>query len=517
MANDQATSDASPSGLATVAAEALSPSLIAEISRIPTPEESTESMAQEQFDADLIVIGSGPGGYHAAIRAAQLGASVICVEREYLGGTCLNWGCIPSKAMIAATERLHHVKHAGDFGVVIEGEIKFDFPKMMAKHKEKVVLAERGGIGMLFKKNKIRHVEGFAKFTDPHTISVDKDGNKQSLRGKKFVLAMGSSVIRLNIPGLENTGREDGVWTSDDAVTAPFVPEKMLVLGGGAVGCEFSFVFNGLGSEVHLLEMMPNLLPVMDTDLGTELGKLLTRQGVKVKTGASLERAERTANGWKCTVKRGTETEEIEVNVILLGVGRKAATEGVGLEEIGVKLHRRGVEIADDTMITHVPHIWAIGDVTGRIQLAHTAMHEGIVAAHNAVQGTQKRINFKAVPNAVYTSPEVASVGLTEGEAKEKGYDVVVGRSKFMIFGKAMATKETDGFVKVVADRKYGELLGVHMLGAHVTDMIHEAVVAINLEATLESLADSIHAHPTMSEAVLEAVEDALGHAIHKL
>jgi dihydrolipoamide dehydrogenase len=499
---------------ATAVAE-VTASLISAISSIPAPEEMIETMAQENFDADLIVIGAGPGGYVGAIRAAQYGAKVLVIEKEYLGGTCLNWGCIPSKAMIASAERLHHVKAAGLFGIKIDGEISVDFDVLM-KRKQKVVETLRGGVGMLFKKNKITSVEGTAKFLDPHTIEVEKNGEKKTFRGKNFMLAMGSSVIHLKVPGLEG-GRNENVWTSDDAVTAPFVPKRMLVLGGGAVGSEFSYVFNGLGSEITLVEMMPNLLPLMDPDLGVELGKLFTRSGIKVKTGASLERVERNGDGWRCFVKKGTEEEAIEVDVILLGVGRKANVEGMNLEEVGVKLHRRGVEVVDDTLRTHAPHIYAVGDVTGRIQLAHTAMHEGVVAVSNILHGTSKTVDYNCVPNAVYTSPEVASVGLTESEAKEKGYDVVVGKANFGIFGKAIATEERAGFVKVVAEKKYGEVLGVHMIGAHVTDMIHEAVVALKLEATLDYMLDTIHAHPTMSEAVFEAFEDAAGHAIHKM
>jgi len=489
--------------------------LIQQITGIPAPEEQEQLMASDNFDADLVVIGAGPGGYVAAIRAAQLGAQVIVVEKEYLGGTCLNWGCIPSKAMIASAERLHHVRHADTFGVKVSGEVTYDFAALM-KRKDKIVQTQRGGVGMLFKKNKIRHVEGFASFVDANTIEVTKDGKTERLRAKNFLLAMGSSVIHLKIPGLEG-GREQNVWTSDDAVTAPFVPKKMVILGGGAVGCEFSFVFNALGTEVHLVELMPNLLPMMDPELGTELGKVLGRQGVKVRTGATIDRVERNGEGWKVFVKKGADEEVIEADVVLLGVGRKANTEGMNLEKIGVQMHRRGVQVADDTLRTHVPNIWAIGDVTGRIQLAHVASHEGIVAVTNAIKGQNKAVDYKVVPNCVYTSPEVASVGITEAEAKEKGYDVVVGKANFRIFGKAMATGEQDGFVKVVAEKKYGEVLGVHMIGAHVTDMIHEAAVAIKLEATIESIAETIHAHPTMAEAVLEAFEDAMGHAIHKM
>ncbi|CAN5552320.1 dihydrolipoyl dehydrogenase [soil metagenome] len=516
--NEQNSLTTPTNGPAAAVAPAPVEALIREIEDMPAPEEREEKMASENFDADVVVIGAGPGGYVAAIRAAQLGAKTICVEKEYLGGTCLNWGCVPSKAMIGGAEALHFVKHdAKKFGVTLpEGEVGLDF-EVYSKRRDKIVQAQRGGIGMLFKKNGIRHIEGFAKFLDPHTVEVtNKDGQKETIRAKNFVLAMGSSVVMLKIPGLEG-GREQNVWTSDDAVTAPFIPKKMLVLGGGAFGCEFSFVFNALGTEVTLVEMMPNLIPVMDTELGVELGKLMGRQGVKVRTGAGLDRVERNGEGWRCYVKKGADEEVIDVDVILLGVGRKANIDGMGLEEVGVKLHPRGVQVANDTMRTHVPHIFAIGDVTGRIQLAHVASHEGIVAVTNAINGGDKMADYKAVPVAVYTSPEVAAVGLTEEQAKEKGYDVVVGRAKFAIFAKAMAQETRDGFVKVVAERKYGEVLGVHMIGAHVTDLIHEAVVAIKLEATLESMNDTIHAHPTMAEAVLEAFEDAAGHAIHKM
>lgn len=505
-------------GPATVETPLPAPSIIEAISQIDslTPQEQTQAMANDQFDADIIVIGAGPGGYYAAIRAAQHGAKVICVEKEYLGGTCLNWGCVPSKAMIASVEMLQKSKKLETWGLKkVEGsEMDFD---AFIKRKDKIVMTERSGIGMLFKKNKIAHVEGFAKFVDANTVSVSKDGKETKYRAKNFILAMGSSVIHIPIPGLSG-GRDENVWTSDDAVTAPFVPKSMVVLGGGAVGCEFSYVFNGLGSEVTLVEMMPTLLNVMDEDLGKELGKSLTKQGVKIKTGATIEKVEKVKTGWKVFVKKGTETEEIEAEVVLLGVGRKANVEGMNLEGVGVKLHRRGVEVVDDTLRTHVPNIWAIGDVTGRIQLAHVAQQEGLIAVNNILHPDKpKTVDYRFVPNAVYTAPEVASVGLTESQAQAAGYDVVVGRSKFMIFAKAMASNETEGFVKVVAEKKYGEILGVHMIGGHVTDMITEAVTALVHEATLESMQTVIHAHPTMAEAIIEAFEDAAGHAIHKM
>lgn len=496
--------------VATAAVE----TIIQAIAAIPTPEEKEERMAADNFDADIVVIGAGPGGYVAAIRAAQLGAKVICVEKEYLGGTCLNWGCIPSKALIASVDLFHHIKGADKLGIKVEGTVTPDFDAIMTR-KQKIVTTLRGGVGSLFKKNGIRHVEGFAKFVDAHTIEVDKDGKKETIKAKNFVLAMGSSVIHLPIPGLTG-GRDENVWTSDDAVTAPFVPKKMVVLGGGAVGCEFGFVFNGLGAEVTLVEMESQLLPFADHEVGAEIGKILARQGIKVRTGSTIEKCERNGEGWKVTIKSGSDVEVVETDVVLLGVGRKANTEGMNLEGIGVQLHKRGVQVADDTLQTHVPNIYAIGDVTGRIQLAHVASHEGIVAVTNIVRNESKKVDYKAVPMCVYTAPEVASVGLTEKQAKEKGYDVVIGKFAFRPLGKAMASGEQDGFVKVVCDRKYGEVLGVHMLGAHVTDMIHEGVVALKLEATLDYMVDTIHAHPTMAEAVLEAFEDAAGHAIHK-
>lgn len=501
-------------GPAVAASHALQ-TIIKEISGIPQPEEQEQLMANDSFDADIVVIGAGPGGYQAAIRAAQLGAKVICVEKEYLGGTCLNWGCIPSKAMIASVERLNHVRHAATLGVKVSGEAEIDFDAFN-KRKDKIVQAQRGGVGMLFKKNGVRHVEGFASFIDANTIEVEKDGKKEKIRAKNFVLAMGSSVIHLPIPGLEG-GRKEGVWTSDEAVTPDRVPKTMLVLGGGAVGVELGYVYNGLGSEITLVEMMPNLIPMMDTDLGVELGKLLGRQGIKIKTGATVEKVEKVKGGWKCHVKKGTETEVVEVEVILLGVGRKANTDGMNLEKIGVKLHRRGVEVQDDTMRTHVPNIYAIGDVTGRIQLAHVASAEGLLAVANIVHGKEEKMDYKAVPNCVYTIPEVSSVGLTQSEAEAQGYEVVIGKANFRPFGKSMAIAEQDGFVKIVAEKKYGEVLGMHMIGPHVTDMIAAGVAAIRAEATIDFMAETIHAHPTLSEVMLEAYEDATGHAIHKI
>lgn len=500
-------------GGTAVAPPARLQTIIQEISGMAQTKEQTNPMAQENFDSDVIVIGAGPGGYVAAIRAAQLGATVTVVEKEFLGGTCLNWGCIPSKAMIASVDCMNHVKHAGEFGVVVSGEVTMDFEKF-SERRNKIVTTQRGGVATLFKKNKVNHVEGFASFVDKNTIEIEKDGKKTILRGKNFILAMGSKIIVPPIPGLKG-GREDGIWTSDDAVTAPFVPKKMLIIGGGVIGVEFGYVFNGLGTDVTVVEMLPTVIPMMDADLGIELGKQLSRQGIKIKTGSAVEKLEKTKAGWKVTVKSGTESTQEEFDVVLVAVGRRSFTDDQNLEKVGVKLQRSGVEV-NEGLQTSVPNIYAIGDVTGRIQLAHVASYEGQVAAENIVKGAGRKADYRAVPNCIYTVPEIASVGMTEGEAKEQGFDVLVGKFNFRPLGKAMAAREQEGFVKVVSEKKYGELLGVHVVGAHATDLIAQAVVAIKLEATVDVMVDTIHAHPTMTEAFLEAYEDTHGTAIHK-
>ncbi len=477
------------------------------------PQEEEQPMSASEFDADIIVIGAGPGGYVSAIYAAQLGARVLCIEKEYLGGTCLNWGCIPSKALISTAERFVQVKEAKNLGVSVEGNVGVDFKAMVAR-VEKIVKTQRSGIAMLFKKNGVQHVEGFARFVDPHTVEVEKDGDRKTYRGKNFILAAGSSAIRLPIPGLEG----ENVWTSDDAVFPPFLPKSMLIIGGGAVGVEFAYVFNSLGVKTTVVEMLPTLIPMFDEDLGVELGKQLKRQGVEVITGSTVEKAERTEKGWKCFLSGTSAGQTREAEVVLLGVGRKANTEGMNLEKVGVRLHKKGVEVINNRMQTSVPHIYAIGDMIGKVALAHVASAEGKVAVENCVKNNGKEMDYRAYPNVVFTVPEVASVGMTEAEARAEGREVLVGSYPFRPLGKAMAAGEQEGFAKVIADREYGELLGMHIIGPHASDLIHEGVVALKLEATLDYLVDTIHAHPTFSEAILEAYEKAgHGKSIHTL
>lgn len=477
----------------------------------PTPQEKQKNMSNGKFDADLVVIGSGPGGYVAAIKAAQLGGNVICVEKGALGGTCLNVGCIPSKVWIAHAERFQQIHHAKDMGITVD-KVSIDVEAMKAR-VQKIVGVQSGGVGMLFKKNGVKLVEGTASFIDKNTIEVEKDGKKSKITGKNFLIATGSSVLNIKIEGLEG----ENIWTSDDAVMPPFFPESILIVGGGAVGVEFAYVFNALGCKTTVVEMMPNLIPMFDSDLGVELGRCLKKQGIDIITGSTLTKAEKTKKGWKCSVKTPSETKQIEAQVVLMAVGRKANTEGLNLEKAGVKTHKRGIEVVNEQMQTHTSNIYAIGDVIGKIQLAHVASMEGVVAAHNAILNDGKRMDYKSVPNVVYTIPEVASVGLTESEAKSQGYDVTVGKYHFRPNGKAMAVNEQDGFAKVVAEKKYGEVLGVHIIGAHATDLIHEGVTAIKLEATLDYMIDTIHAHPTLAEPLHEAFEAAHSKNIHAL
>jgi dihydrolipoamide dehydrogenase len=471
-------------------------------------------MATETFDADVAILGAGPGGYVAAIRAGQLakehGGTVVCIEREFLGGTCLNWGCIPSKAMIAHSERYQHVLHAKEMGIQIEGEVRYDFAQMQAR-KDRIVQTLRNGIATLFKKNGVQSIEGTGRLTDPHTIEVTKaDGSKQIVRAKQIILATGSSVMKLNIPGLEG----ENVWTSDDAVNAPFVPESMLILGAGAVGVEFSYVFNALGAKVTVVEMMPQILPAFDEEVAREAERALSRQGIQFLVGSTLKSAERKGDRWLCYVETPKGMQTLEVQVVLIGVGRKPNVEGIGLETVGIQMNKRWVAV-DDYLRTNIPHIYAIGDITGIAPLAHVASAQGIVAAENCF-GAERRMDYRAIPNVVYTVPEVAGVGLTEQQAREQGYEVRIGKFSPRILGRAMAVGIREGLVKVVADARYGQILGVHLCCEHASDLIQEAVLAIKLEATLDELGDTIHPHPTLVEALMEAFHDAAGHCIHK-
>lgn len=489
----------------------------------PQPKEQPEMSPTGEFDADIVVIGSGPGGYVAAIRAAQLGARTVCIERaaSEWGGTCLNWGCIPTKAMIASAERLHHVKDAAAMGVVVNGEIGFDFTKMMER-KTKVVTTLRGGVGALLKSNHVRSIVGDAKLIDANTVEIKAaDGTTERVTTKSIILATGSVPVFPPVPGLERASSDargtssNGIWTSDEAVSAKACPKSMVIIGAGAVGLEFGYAFRTLGAEIDIVEIAPEILPAGDREVAGELRKSLKKQGIRIHLNSKVTKVTRSGDISTVTVETAEGEKSIECEVVLVGAGRKAYYEGLGLETLGVATTKRGVEV-NEYLQTSVPNIYAIGDVAGKMLLAHLASHMGIVAAEN-IMGHTVKMDYRAVPGPIYTSPEVASVGLSEEEAREQGYDVITGRFPLRPLGRAMALDVTEGLVKVVAERKYGELLGVHIMGPYATEMIHEAVIAIKLEATVEELMSTIHAHPTLSEAIGEAALDVKGEAIHKL
>ncbi len=464
------------------------------------------------YDADIVVVGSGPGGYVASIRAAQLGASVVCVERDdrEWGGVCLNWGCIPTKTLIASAERLAAAREASKLGI-LTGDVGFDFAKVMAR-KNKVVQTLRGGVQALLKSNKVRQVIGMGTLEAPDRVRVAApDGTTQSIRAKSIILATGSEPVRLPVPGLEG----DGVWTSNEAVTAPYVPNSMVVIGAGAVGLEFAYVFNALGARVTVVELMPEVLPTADADVARELRRSLTKQGISFVLESKVAKVDRAGGKLTATVAGPKGESQVDCEVVLVGVGRRPVLAGLGLEAVGVEFTKAGVTV-NERMETSVPGIYAIGDLTGKFPLAHVASHQGIVAAENAM-GHASKMSYRAVPAPVFTEPELATVGMTEAQAREAGHDVIVGTFPFRPLGKAMAIDQQDGLVKIVSERKYGEILGVHIVGPHASDMIHQAVAAIELESTVDEMKHMIYAHPTLPEAIMEAALDVHGMAIHKM
>ena len=491
-------------------------------------------MAQQQYDADIVVIGGGPGGYPAAIHAAKHGARVVIVDFDNVGGTCLNWGCIPTKTLIGSVAALETARHAKDFGVKAEN-VTFDFDAVMAR-KDKVVGTLVGGVEFLLKKNKARYIKGKGKIVDAHTVEATlEDGKTEKVTTANIIIATGSVPSFIPIPGLDGGGTDSdvffpnaeakrrkakgalgdtAVWTSNDAVSAKTVPDKLVILGAGAVGTEFAFVYNGLGSKVTLVELLPNIVPAVDPEISDELRKVLEKQGIKIMTSTKVAAVDVPKRKLKYVSEKNGDGE-LDFDKLLVAVGRSPYVAGLGLENVGIELERRRISV-NEFMRTSVPNIYAIGDVTGgRLALAHVATREGEVAADNAL-GHAVKMDYKAIPAAVYTEPEIATVGLTEQEAKEKGFDVEVGRFSFKALGKAMAINENVGVVKIVSEKKYGEILGAHIVGPHASDLIHEVCVSIKLESTVEELMHTIHAHPSLGEAVMEAAQDARGESVHK-
>ena len=467
-------------------------------------------MANEQFD--VTIIGSGPGGYVAAIRAGQLGLKAAIVEKDTrLGGTCTLRGCIPTKQMLMSAHILEQMKAAADFGVQASG-IQLAFADVQ-KRKDKVVLKSVKGIEYLMKKNKVTVFKGTAKLALPGRVEVtDAEGKKQILESKNIIIATGS-VVR-PIPGFETDGKQ--VVSSDHILELKDVPKSLIVMGSGAVGVEFASVYSRFGAETTIVELLPRLVPLEDEEVSKELEKSFRKRGIKSLVDTKLEKMEKTPTGVKVSGKNGKGEEvTLEAEMLLVAVGRMPYTQGLGLEGTKIEVERGFIKV-DEYQQTAEKGVYAIGDVVPTPLLAHLASKEGIVAVeHMAGRKDVRPINLRLVPNCTYCDPEIGSVGLTEAKAKEQGYDVKVGRFPFSASGKARIIGEEEGFVKIVSEAKYDEILGVHIIGPHATELIAEACVAMQLESTAEELGRTMHAHPTVSEAVMEAAEGVHGLAVH--
>jgi dihydrolipoamide dehydrogenase len=460
---------------------------------------------------DLTVIGSGPGGYVAAVRAAQLGLKTAVVEKyAQPGGTCLHWGCIPTKALLHAAELLDSAGHAEKFGIKISGA-KLDLPGVH-KYKDDVVQANAKGVSYLFKKNKVDLLQGIGRLPGAGRVEVTPaEGAPYTVETQHTLLATGS-VVR-GLPGVEFDGKK--IVSSDEALSLPKVPKSMIILGAGAVGVEFASIYRSFGAEVTLVELLPRLVPIEDAALGKELERCFKKRKIACHTGTRVTDVATQGKGVRVKAEKGDQELELEAEVLLVAVGRKPVSDDLGLENTRVKVDDHGFVEVDPMMRTGEPRVYAIGDLLATQALAHVASHEGIVAVEHAAGLNPSPIHYDRVPSCTYCQPEVASIGLNEEKAREQGYDVTVGRFPFSAIGKAKILGDTSGFVKLVVDKQYDELLGVHIIGPHATELISEATAALNLEATAESIIHAIHAHPTLAEAMGEAALAAHDRAIH--
>ncbi len=458
---------------------------------------------------DLIVMGTGPGGYVAAIRASQLGLKTAVIEKESLGGICLNWGCIPTKALLKSAQVFEYLKHAGDYGITVN-EYSADFNKMIGRSRD-VADGMSKGIQFLLKKNKIDVINGYGKIKQGKKVEVTAaDGTATTYEAQHIILATGARSRVL--PGLEQDGKK--VIGYREAMTLPTLPTSMVIVGSGAIGCEFAYFYNSLGTKVTIVEFMSNIVPIEDEDISKQLARSFKKSGINIMTESSVESVDSAGAGCKVKVKTKKGEEIIECDIVLSAVGITPNIENIGLEDVGV-ITDKGKVLVNDYYQTNIPGVYAIGDIVKGPSLAHVASAEGILCVEKIAGLSVHPINYGNIPGCTYCIPEIASVGMTEKAAKEAGIEIKVGKFPFSASGKAKAAGASDGFVKVIFDAKYGEWLGAHMIGTNVTEMIAEVVVARNLETTGHEIIKSIHPHPTMSEAIMEAAAAAYGEVIH--
>lgn len=474
-------------------------------------EKSTVSKEENKSDIkDVIVIGGGPGGYVAAIRAAQLGAQVALVEREYLGGTCLNVGCIPTKVLLHTAELYEEILKSNIYGIKIDGNVSVDLNSLQ-KRKEEITSQLVNGVTGLLRLNNIEVIKGEASFRDKNTIDVKKeDGSVITLKADNFIIATGSKPFTPPIKGIDS----EGVIDSTEALALKEIPKELVIIGGGVIGIEFATLFNSLGSKVTVLEMLPYILPPIDREISEIVKMKLSMEGINIHTSAQVTSIENNNGKLEVVAKVGDDELRVAGDKVLVSVGRRAVTEGLNLDAAGVKTSKKGIAV-NNRLETNVKSIYAIGDVTGINMLAHVASEQGIVAAEN-IMGLHREMDYKAIPACIYTKPEIASVGITEEEAKKSGIEYKVGKFMLSNNGKALIANEVEGtMVKIIADTKYGEILGVHIYGPRATDLIMEGTLALRLEATVDEIVTSIHPHPTISESIKEAALSVNNIAIH--
>lgn len=460
---------------------------------------------------DVLVLGAGPGGYVAAIRASQLGLKTGVIDKQWLGGVCLNVGCIPSKALLKNADVANTLRTgAREFGFSFDN-LKLDY-SVAVKRSRQVSNRLVKGVGFLMKKHNIDVIMGTGKLVSANKVSVTlEDGSSQEVSAKNIILATGARSAQ--IPGMDIDGEK--IVSYSEAILQTRQPQSVVIIGAGAIGVEFATIWNGYGTDVTIVEMLPRLVPLEDEEIGLELEKSFKKAGIKSLTGHRVEKVEKTETGVRVTVSQDGTQKVIEADQALVAIGFKPNSANLGLEDLGVEVDKRGFVQIDDRMSTNVPGIWAIGDVTGKLLLAHVASAQGIVCAENIAGYPTVKLDYRMMPRATYCHPQVASFGLTEAQAKEEGYEVKVGRFPFQANGKSLGLGESTGFIKIVTDVKYGEILGAHLIGPEVSELLPELTLAQSMELTAEEIARNVHAHPTLSEVIMEAAHAVVGEAIH--